>query len=910
MNRDIIIRVVSGSTTTDLDINSNIPLRLNISSLENSKIGRVFGVGSQAFDLPGTPKNNKFFKNANDIGSMDTPAIYEFLQAYLLMDGDTLIQGKFFLKEIICSDDGYITYKCQIVDQTIDFKTQLDGKFISEADWSDFEHTMSAETIVDGFDGTLLDGDVFYPLAVYGTDESIPFPLLPRIQVGDGQSEALGNIDCSGSRMGLQQFQPAVSAVGTFDVMFAQAGYNYVSTLVTSSASATTPFNNLFVMPKSNEELGPVVSGSINNTLVADYTASRVMPLVPANTYTEYSASFHGELSDPGNNYNINTAEYTMPTGGQYTISGQIRFTNPVNQVGGKTIVVSVGLKLFTPAGVLANIIQLGQRQFSQFTALGATVGGTRTFEGFEGYKLRTYVSLYNYSPSRDGIAYQQVAGNDTFLNMTVAPFKYSGVTVLMNEQWNGDTKTSDVLKGFIEQFNLVLVPEYDTERTIRVETFDTWMLQGRNIDWTQKYDQSKRISITHPISEQNKELQISNAEDADRFSKLAKENEPNLQYGTIQIVADSEIPLGKREIKSYFAPTIVGSLILSGSVTEEGQPTLNLSGNNIFVPHLYKSNGSKQQTFAFKPRLGYKLDDLSPSAAFNDQFYFGDLGGTLFSSSIYSTLANISSLDLTDDIFNLHFDSQYPDYTAIGGPYQLAEAQAQTAYNTYWNNYIQGLYWDEARKVTLSLQFTPEEYKDIRLNDTIVIKNQRFRINKISGFNITYPDVATVELLKEFPVYNNVTDYLATVPKTYYVLNRCSDGASVGTAVETGSLFYLNPPTGDTLPINTRVSGSNPGGGAVYTISGYSKTNGSITQLTDFTPREFGCPLGSTNQSITIQVNAPGDGIRLVGTDSAANPIDQRILNSGSMTFCMQRDDYYIQLSGDTATYIDGGSC
>ena len=61
----------------------------------------------------------------------------------------------------------------------------------------------------------------------------------------------------------------------------------------------------------------------------------------------------------------------------------------------------------------------------------------------------------------------------------------------------------------------------------------------------------------------------------------------------------------------------------------------------------------------------------------------------------------------------------------------------AETAYLSYWNNYIAGLYWNEGKKVTLDLYFTPEEYKDIRLNDRITIKDQTYRINKIKGFNL-----------------------------------------------------------------------------------------------------------------------------------------------------------------------------
>ena len=925
MNRDIILRVVSGSVTTDLDINSNIPLRLDVSSLENSKIGRVFGIGSQQFDLPGTRTNNQFFKNAADPGSIDTPAIYEFLTAYLLLDGDVLIEGKFFLKEVIASDDGWITYKCQIVDQTIDFKTQLDGKFISEADWSAYDHELSGNAIKDGFTDDLVSGSIFYPLADYGTDESIPFPTLPRIQV-NGTEENIGCIDATGSRMALQQFQPAVSAIDTFDVMFEQAGYNYISTIVTASSgvpSQTGPFQNLFVMPKSNEDLGPVVSGSTDNSVLVVYSNTQIgsPPFIPANTFVIVSSSFTDVLSDPGSNYTVlggasGTGKYVVPVGGTFTISGQIELTNPAPSGGGAPdqVVVSTGINVYgSGSNTLTNIVQFGSRVFDNNTAATASVGGSRTFEANQGDRFEPYLSFYNYS-FLNGSVYYVISGSNTFFNMTESPSQYTGTTVKMDEQWNADTKTSDVLKGFIEQFNLVLTPEYGTEKTIRVETFDTWMQQGTVVDWTQKYDKAKRISIKHPISEQNKELQISNAEDNDRFSKLAKENEPNLQYGTIQIVSDSEIPLGTRKISSYFAPTIVGSLIQSGSVTDEGNPTFNLSGNTMFIPHLYKLNGTKQETFAFKPRLGYRINQLEASPAFNDNIYFGDPGGELFSSSFYSTLANISSINVSaaNTIYNLHFDKSYPDYVAIGGQYNLAEDQSKTNYELYWNNYIQGLYWDEARKLTLSLQFTPEEYKDIKLNNIIVIKNQRYRINKIRGFNITYPDICTVELLKEFPVYNAVTQVNTGGEGVMrYLIRSCDTGIEHGTKIPTGSLAYNSPATGSVLAINTRVSGSANGSPqGVYKITGYATTIPDV-EADAFTLTGFnGCPTGSgaPSQTVIISVTDVGDAVRLYGTNAVSGLfIDETIIGNGTQqgsSFPMFRELWNVELIGGSATY------
>ncbi len=72
---DVIVRVIHDGTTYDLDIDNNIPLRIDISAVENQDIGSFFGVGSQQFDLPGTKENNTFFKHAYNVGTNGVPAI-------------------------------------------------------------------------------------------------------------------------------------------------------------------------------------------------------------------------------------------------------------------------------------------------------------------------------------------------------------------------------------------------------------------------------------------------------------------------------------------------------------------------------------------------------------------------------------------------------------------------------------------------------------------------------------------------------------------------------------------------------------------------------------------------------------------------------------------------------------------
>ena len=63
MISDLIIRVRYEGTIYDLDVLNEVPLRVDMSAVEVGELGRIFGIGSQGFTLPGTKKNNKFFKN-------------------------------------------------------------------------------------------------------------------------------------------------------------------------------------------------------------------------------------------------------------------------------------------------------------------------------------------------------------------------------------------------------------------------------------------------------------------------------------------------------------------------------------------------------------------------------------------------------------------------------------------------------------------------------------------------------------------------------------------------------------------------------------------------------------------------------------------------------------------------------
>ena len=768
--RDIVLRVINNNRVTDLDIDSNIPLRLDISNFDNSRIGVVFGVGSQTFELPGTKKNNLFFNNAYDIGATDIPSLYDFIPASVLIDGDEVLTGNLQLIEVVASEDGYVTYKVNVVDQAIQFTSELDGKFIVNADFSAYDHNLTAAFITGSWSGSEnnsdlpLNGAVYYPLVDYGNDGDEeyyavdPSGSLPFIQFS-GLATATGSLDNVLTPLAFQQLLPAIRCTELLDVIAAQAGFEYTSSFANLTSEA---FKNAYVLAKSTDRLGPTSAGASNETFSGSLSGNQTLPAQSGGAQYEATIEHLADF-DPSSNFANVTHRYIVPLNGSYGVDFSTSFNAVVASFKAR---YQTGIKVSFAAGGFARYL-VGGPFFSAGTTL-VTQSGAFTIPNLSaGDTLEMILQYEDYGVGAIGTSTIFDDPEVTFFDVISTPISYENAPIDMSQQFDGNTKTLDLFKGFLEQFNMVAYPTPNQNQMITIEPFDTWMLSGRDRDWTDKFNTAERISITSPLSEQPKENFIGNSKDNDRFSKITQENQPNLPYGTVQLVSNSTIPQGSRKITTFFSPVVMGTMLQSGSITNEGNLTYNLGVSDDYVPHLYKFDNNSLKSFNFKPRIGYKLANNALVNAANGTMFIGTPGSAVAYSGSegYATIANVSGVGNQLNLFNLHFDNSYSEFVPIGSDYDTAEVVAQTAYQAYWANYITGLYWNEGKKVTMDLYFTPDEYKDIELNDRITIKDQTYRINKISGFNLTEPDVVTVELLKLYPVFNNVVDTPAPAP-------------------------------------------------------------------------------------------------------------------------------------------------
>ena len=899
---DIILRVQYNGSTYDLNVDKQVPLRIDMSAVEVGRVGEFFGVGSQTFALAGTKENNRFFNHAYDVAQDDVPAMYNTLPCSVLLNGETMIVGSVTLLSVVAGDDGWVTYNVQVADKVIQFEEGLASKLIKDANWSGYTHTLSSGSVIDSWDDNLLNGSVYYPMVDYGRDQenSKSYTSAPIFAVTSSGAFDVSNatIASPSNPAKMNQFLPAIKVKDTLDVIFQQAGFNY-----TSSFTETDDFDNLYILNKPGKGLGVQLSGSS----IATFSANQGNPQSIGTFGSDVLVQQNLETFDPSNSYSTSTMAYTCPVVGDYAFTGRIGVN--LASIGNSGDKVAVEFRLLYDVGSGFNSVNVLNETFIILGNSSGTYELTLPWNGAlaQGTRLALFVQFTKITSFTGSILLNNAS---SLFTATQAPASYNNATVDMALQWEPKTKSIDVLKGILEQFNLVMTPKEGDRHTIEIETFDDWMRAGEIVDWTNRYDTAKRIKVEHTVSKLQKELFLKNKDDVDRFSKITIDSDPNEQYGTLRILADNTVSQGTKKIGNYFAPVVLGGAVnyeisSTGSAVFEGSYDINLN-TEFILPHLYKFENSKQESYTIKPRIGYKVSNSLNSG---HSFYVGSSNTEITGS--YATIANVSSLPVLPGYSNdLHYNNTYTTFTNVD--FNLREGKNN--FDNYWKDYIDSIYWEGSKKVTLDLFFEPYEYQTIRLNSRILIKGQAYRINQIKGFNVTHRDVVTVELIKLYPAYWQVESPLpceGDIPYQFPNLElRTDDCTTLGpTPIIARTLEFYN--------VGDFVYTIEDGSSVCYRVVGTSTSahtrtiNDGVSPLADCltcnnlptptplptatntpgpspTPVPTATPVPQNCRLMVIGANASGDAIQVIGTCCDGTPFIEQEEDFASVEVCV----------------------
>lgn len=741
---NVVLRVKDEQDNVyDLDINANEPILFEVSTIETGDIGKVFGVASNKFSLPGTKSNNRYFGHLFNLGAVPNLGLVHSIWAQILVDGDAVFTGRLFLEEVITDQEGYTTYEVTITDQLIDFKSQVQDLGVCDLNWSKFDHTFTYANISSSWGGNLFSGSIYYPLVDYGSEETV------------GNQLRFPSVGTDAGALSYKQFKPAIRVKDYVDALFAVTDYSYTSSFLNSAE-----VQNYYILP-CNQAYETLAGNSTLLGVAQDGDQSELKAYQPANQ--AFYATDNDSLDNGYNNANTDVIEFdTVEYGnqsiwddtgnsivmlgpGQVTFDAQIRLliedrhdysnflSDATSQLEIRFLIVNEATNLVVYNGGLQNVpsyIPLNVVKtfnWSSTVFLGAGTYGFKIY--LNSTRPNNILGLGDLLNLPSPFVSGQVLGGANYSWIKIKKTEINSPPVSLCVQLGGkDVKAYDYLQGLIEKFNLIVEPLPSDPTVLLIEPYNDWIAMGNAVNWDPYIDESKRITIKHPIIDLPKTIRFSDLDDQDDLNVKTRDIY-DLTYCERELVAESDIATGDTSIGKMFAATPVGII--------PGQELM-------VVPHLTKREGELDRPIQFKPRLLQKVTGSMFGSTIKIQEEDGSIS-TL--SGTYSTLLPVNAVDVNYDTgFDLHFNNngffhyQQPQNNGIC---------VDDAFFRYWAYYINGLYDYDARKLTCNAVFDPSDVKKLRRNNRYWYKGHYWRIESIKGVSVTEPSNVEVNLIK-----------------------------------------------------------------------------------------------------------------------------------------------------------------
>jgi hypothetical protein len=326
------------------------------------------------------------------------------------------------------------------------------------------------------------------------------------------------------------------------------------------------------------------------------------------------------------------------------------------------------------------------------------------------------------------------------------------------------DISVSDFLAGILRSFNLTCYP-LDAGTTFQVEPLEVWYSFGADIDLT-KYTDIESIKVDRP--KLYNEISFAH-EESKSFLNMARKDEVGAVYGNAREFFGFDG--GNFDIKTPFE-----LLLFDKRGTSNLQVAYSLDRPEEYKPIipkpvlLYQRNESK--TVSFYLTDGDTTEEITTYRPFgNETFFNNELQSICFNAEI-DTLTN--------------------------------ETVENTLYSTYYRDYLQALFDDKTRIVTIKTMLPLRLLNSIKLNDNIIVRDKKYRINEMVS-NLTTGEVKFV-LISDFKankrrrlVFTKPIKPIKPTGGTITVWLKPIKGGIINVFTTGGGFLVFNP----TLPID-----------------------------------------------------------------------------------------------------------
>lgn len=379
--------------------------------------------------------------------------------------------------------------------------------------------------------------------------------------------------------------------------------------------------------------------------------------------------------------------------------------------------------------------------EYAQAIAVGSSPNSWTPVDTFE----NSIVSLYGFAGTG--------SLNDSVFELISAQVDI-GSTI--DYQLNApDMRQIDFVNDVIKMHNCALVPSRIIPNQIALIPQNNYLGTGNVLDWTDKLDISKDISISSTVDIQKAKFQFTYTAGEDAYSKVYKD--ANRVYGDFQVegytvnpsTPPSDFAKGEQRIQLVTRST----------------PAARIPNTGTPIPCFYNES----------------LEFVAPNA--RALFYADSINVNLYNDG-----TNSATPTTPVPVLN-HYSNTYPNVNDLDlnwAPEIPPHVSTVTAnpvnnlFNLYWRNYMNDLYSPEGRIMDAFFALDLNDILTFSFADKIWIQDAYWRILEINDYKVGLKETTQVKLIKFLDQVNDCSSTPVTVSVNGQVNFENSDGDPV----------------------------------------------------------------------------------------------------------------------------------
>jgi hypothetical protein len=410
------------------------------------------------------------------------------------------------------------------------------------------------------------------------------------------------------------------------------------------------------------------------------------------------------EVFDNANDYNAAAYTYTTPADGFYTFQATLQISPQTS--GGGDIIIIVGLLIdgilfpsLATTTIIANSPNVTERVFTFRIGINAASSVQLHVENALG------LSQVCYYTGSWGLIATELHYGQTMLYGLNAP----------------DMKQIDFVTDVIKMHNCAIVADKAVPSRIYIVPQNSYLGTGNVLNWTDKLDISKDITIGSTVDLQKGKFQ---------FTYTAGEDIISRQYKNVQRV------YGDYEAVGYTVnPDILPSDFAIGdqkiTLVTRSTPSGVVKGSGYVMPMFLNDS---VEFVSPGPRC------LFEAGSVNVQL-FKDSTATVLNTPV-AVLNNYSQVYAEIDDEDLNWAPETPPHPISTNPYN-------NLFNRYWRTYMNALYSPEARMMEASFALSLRDILTFQFSDKVWIQDSYWRILEVTDYKVGNLESTKVKLLK-----------------------------------------------------------------------------------------------------------------------------------------------------------------